>query len=66
MRNREDRWTSVEVKLTEYRREIEEQSQVELKATVCVHNTSHSLHFRVMFGADVCCVYFFYKLHKKD
>ncbi|XP_056610575.1 centriole and centriolar satellite protein ofd1 isoform X1 [Triplophysa dalaica] len=32
MRNREERWTSVEVKLTQHRREIEEQSQVELKA----------------------------------
>lgn len=39
MRNREERWTSVEVKLTQHRREIEEQSQVELKAQVCLHHT---------------------------
>ncbi|XP_057192843.1 centriole and centriolar satellite protein ofd1 isoform X5 [Triplophysa rosa] len=32
VRNREDRWTSVEAKLTQHRRDIEEQAQVELKA----------------------------------
>ncbi len=34
LRHRGDRWASVEVKLAEYRKEIQEQAQVELKAEV--------------------------------
>lgn len=34
LRHRGDRWASVEAKLAEYRKEIQEQAEVELKAKV--------------------------------